>query len=639
MSILSASNLAKRFADNEIFRDISVDVPKGARIALVGPNGAGKTTLLNILVDHDTPTEGTIHRAKNARIGYLTQRPELLGDHTLYDEVMRAFTDLKEQERELQALEDQMAEGNADAIERYGKLQEAFEQAGGYTYTQRAKSVLIGLGFNVDTFDMPLAKLSGGQKTRTVLARLLLEEPDLLALDEPTNHLDVNTVEWLEGYLKDFPSAVVSISHDRYFIDTFAKTVWELDFGRLETYRANYTQYVQQRGERRERWLKEFEAQQAFIAKEEDYIKRNIAGQNTRQAQGRRKRLERLKRDNLINRPDAERDKMNIALEITHRGNEFVLTTDNLTVGYPNKPILQVDNIKLERGEIAALIGPNGVGKSTFIKTVTRQIEPYAGEVGVGDKVEIGYFAQAHERLDPNKTVIDEIIETKRMTPGEARDYLARYLFRGDEVFRKIGMLSGGERGRVALAKLALGTANLLLLDEPTNHLDIPSQEVLEVMLNDYLGTVLLVSHDRYLIDALATQVWAASPPTNNNGAGTVYVHKGSYTEYIQVRNAQRLAQQEQESQARRATQTSANGAKTSTKKHGLNPYELKKRIEHLESEIERMEMALNDLTTQIEAASEAGNAAEVEKLGHMYTQTETALEAAVEEWGLLAED
>ncbi|MEL6271185.1 MAG: ABC-F family ATP-binding cassette domain-containing protein [Chloroflexota bacterium] len=648
MSVLTASNLSKSFGATEIFSDISVEIPRGARTALVGPNGAGKTTLLHILIGEQSATTGEVQAMKGLRVGFLPQRPELLGDHSLREEAMAAFAELQQREAELAQLEEQMAAGDEDALERYGPLQEKFEADGGYIYPDTLRSVLKGLGFREDQFDMPLTALSGGQKTRAVLARLLLEKPDLLALDEPTNHLDIDAVEWLEGYLTTFEGAVLAISHDRYFIDAFANTVWELEWGTLETYRANYTQYIQQRTERRERLQKEFEAQRAFIAKEEDYIKRNIAGQNTRQAQGRRKRLDRLKRDNLISGPEREKDTMRFQMEINHRGNEYVLEADDLKVGYPESDtlLLEVQDIKLERGEIAALIGPNGVGKSTFIKTITRQLPAYDGDVTVGDKVELGYFAQAHETLNPDNTVIDEIIATKHMPLSEARSYLARYLFRGDDPFRKIGSLSGGERGRVALAKLALGTANLLLLDEPTNHLDIPSQEVLENMLTDYPGTALIISHDRYLVDALATQVWVARPAENGRDTGHVTVFKGSYTEYVQARRAQEAAQQEAEARARAAEKAktaekssngkSANG--TSNKKHGLNPFQLKKRIAEVEQHIEALEQKLEQITVDLEAASAAGNAARVHTLGEAYTQAEADLEAAMDEWALLAE-
>lgn len=630
MSLLTATNLAQSYGEYTVFSDINVEIPHQARIALVGPNGAGKTTLLYVLIGESNPSNGEVQTMRNLRIGFLPQRPELHGGHTLYEEVLSAFTDLCKREEELTHLEEHLAQADDAMLERYGRLQEQFEADGGYTYTQRIKTVLEGLGFKESQFELDIAVLSGGQKTRALLARLLLESPDLLMLDEPTNHLDVAAIEWLEGYLKEFKGAVLAISHDRYFIDNFANVVWELDFGRLDTYRANYTSYLIQREERRALSQKQFEAQQAFIAKEEEYIRRNIAGQNTRQAQGRRTRLDRMKRDNLFQAADQDHDKMRFQMSINHRGNEFVIQTKGVTVGYRDNPLLEVGALKLGRGEIAALIGPNGVGKSTLIKTIIGQLPPLQGEMLVGDKIEVGYFAQAHEGLDPNNSILDEILNTaQQMTPPEARHYLARYLFRGDDVFRKVGALSGGERGRVALAKLALGTANLLLLDEPTNHLDIPSQEVLEEMLNSYGGTVILISHDRYLVDAIATQIWVAHPPQDAMTIGQVSVFEGGYAEYMQLRAAQ-LARKNPSTTSKPSVKT---GAKTAEKKHGLNPFELKKQVEAVEKQIEMLELRLTELSAQIEIASTDGDARQTEKLGKDYTRAEYDLQQMMEEW------
>lgn len=631
MSLLNATNLAQSYGDYTVFSNITVEIPHQARIALVGPNGAGKTTLLSVLLGESTPSSGEVQTMRNLRMGFLPQRPELHGGHSLYQEVLGAFAELRKREHELTNLEHQLAQADAALLERYGRLQEQFEADGGYTYTQRIKTVLEGLGFNESQFELDIAVLSGGQKTRALLARLLLESPDLLMLDEPTNHLDVDAIEWLEGYLKEFSGAVLAISHDRYFIDNFANVVWELDFGRLDSYRANYTRYLTQREERRALAQKQFEAQQAFISKEEEYIRRNIAGQNTRQAQGRRTRLDRLKRDNLLQAADQDHDKMHFQMSINHRGNEFVIQTKGATVGYHGKPLLQVGALKLGRGEIAALIGANGVGKSTLIKTILGQIPPIQGEMIVGDKIEVGYFAQAHEGLNPEHSIMDELLNTANaMTPAEARHYLARYLFRGDDVFRKVGALSGGERGRVALAKLALGTANLLLLDEPTNHLDIPSQEVLEEMLTHYRGTVILISHDRYLVDAIATQIWIAHPPQKGANVGQVSIFEGGYADYMKQREADLLRKNTPSPAS--VSPKSTNG-KPNEKKHGLNPFELKKRLEAVEKQIAACEVRLTDLSAQIETASTAADAQKIESLGKDYTRAEHELEQLMEEW------
>lgn len=633
MSLLSTTNLAKSFGADDIFDSISVEVPQGARIALVGPNGAGKTTLLNILVGMDTPTEGSAAIARNTRIGFLPQRPELAGTHSLYEEALTAFADLRQMEAQLNELEHAMADPDQhdSALAKYGPLQERFELAGGYTYETRIKAVLQGLGFDpAEDFDKSLAILSGGQKTRALLARLLLEAPDLLVMDEPTNHLDIQAVEWLEGYLRSFPGAVLAVSHDRYFMDNFAQVIWELDYGTIETYRGNYSHYVRQREERRERLWKDYEAQQEFLAKEEAYIRKHMGSRMTSQAKGKLKRLETMrKRGKLVDRPRHKKRSMHLQMRRTMRSGDKVLMTRNLAVGYADDPapLFEVPDITLYRGQVAALIGPNGVGKSTFLKTVIGQLAPLQGEVRIGASVDIGYFAQAHERLQDNNTILDEIIATRHMPVSEARNFLGGYLFSGDDVFRPISTLSGGERGRVALAKLALSGANFLLLDEPTNHLDIDSQEVLQAVLDDFPGTILLVSHDRYLIDALASQIWSATP-------GSLEVFEGTYAEFI--------GKQQQAAEAS-VQKSSTNGrAKESRpsekKKHGLNPYELEKRVNALETQIHTLEAELEQLTADIESASATGNADRVQALGIAYTRTQDELEQIMEEWGRLLE-
>ncbi|PJF22575.1 MAG: ABC transporter ATP-binding protein [Phototrophicales bacterium] len=628
MSLVTGNNLAKYYGADVIFSGISFEIPHQARIALVGPNGAGKTTLLNLIIGADIPTEGEIFRARDLKIGFLPQRPELLGEHTIREEALHAFDHLREMEKRLNQLEHDLADPDKhdDAMITYGELQEAFERLGGYTYESEMRIVLRGVGFEEADFDTPLNQLSGGQKTRALLARLLLERPNLLVLDEPTNHLDIQAVEWLEGYLKDFPGAVLAVSHDRYFMDKFASTIWELDWGSLEVYRGNYSHYVRQRTERHERLLKEYERQQEFIEKEMDFIRRNMGSRGTAQAKGRLKRLETMKkRGKIINKPRGERREMNLRIQAAIRSGDKVLETKNLTVGY-DTPLFQVPDIVLWRGETAALIGPNGVGKSTFLKTVIGQIPPLSGEAVIGASVKIGYFAQAHEKLDPSNNLIDEITAIKPMPLSEARNYLGAYLFSGDDVFRQVATLSGGERGRLALAKLALDGANLLLLDEPTNHLDIDSQEVLQEVLAQYDGTILLVSHDRYLIDALATQIWAASP-------GQLQVFNGTYQEFVAARNNSTSTQTDKKSSDNR--QSTSN---IKPKRHGLNPFQLKKRLTEVEDHIEALENQLAELTDAIATASAAGDAEKVRQLGEIYTQTQADLQTMMAEWEILAE-
>ncbi len=639
MSVLMGQNLARSFGDVDIFGGVNVAIPHGARIALVGPNGAGKTTLLRILAGLDAPSEGVIARAKGTSIGYLPQEAEfsLSGDQTLWEEMLAAFSALLAQEEKLHQIAEALAKTPQDSelLETYGHAQERFEVAGGYDYPTRIKQVLGGLGFDDDDFQRPISQLSGGQKTRALLARLLLEDPDLLILDEPTNHLDIQAIEWLERWLRTFKGALLVVSHDRYFMDNVVNHIWELIFGQMEEYRGNYSHYVQQREERHARLLAEYERQQEFIAKEEDYIARNIAGQNTKQAQGRRKRLERFLRDEAITHPREQRF-MHLNLQSHRRSGDRVLTTRGLVIGYHDDrvPLFSVPDITLFRGECAALIGPNGAGKSTFLKTILGQLAPLGGEVTLGASVEIGYFAQAHEGLNAENSVLDEILSVKNLPIGEARSYLAKFLFTADDVYKPIAALSGGERGRVALAKLALSGANLLLLDEPTNHLDIPSEEILEAVLADFDGTILLISHDRYLIRNLGTQIWALHVPRKvDDGLTEMAVYPRPYDEYLAWREG-RTPEPATEKPSKKPE-----SAATPAKQPQPSAYERKRRLAQVEETIHRLEVDLVNLSGGLEAASSAGNVVEVTRLGEEYARTETELNVLMEEWETLVAD
>ena len=629
MPLLTANNLAKSFGPVDIFSEISLSIPRRARIGLVGPNGVGKTTLLRILLGMEDASNGSVFRARGLRMAYLPQEARLESNRTLWQECLSVFGGLIERQSELNRLEKEMADPKqADAaLEAYGRLQAEFDQLGGYTYEHRIRQILTGLGFRNHDFNRPLGQLSGGQRTRTLLTKLLLENPDLLLLDEPTNHLDIAAVEWLENYLGEWQGAVLIVSHDRYFLDQVVQTVWEMAPA-LEVYRGNYSAYLAQREERYQRRLAEYQEQQEFVEKEEDYIRRNIAGQNTRQAQGRRKRLERMLEEARLAPPKQAR-LMKFRLQAVGRSGDLVLQTQSLAVGYHDegRPLFHAPNLVLKRGECAAVIGPNGAGKTTFLKTLLEQVPPYTGEVRLGASLKVGYFAQAHDNLNPENTLMEEIEKTvPHMLPGEIRNYLARFLFSGDDVFKKVQLLSGGERGRLALASLALEGANLLLLDEPTNHLDLPSQEILQSLLADYQGTILLVSHDRYLIDALATQIWEVFP-----GRQALRVYEGSYSEYKTTFQAEEV-----QTAARIAVVSSP---PSEVKGLGRSKNEERRhirRVKVVEEEITTLEAKLAGIVRQLE--SPPTDPEQVTRLGQEYTKLQHALELRLAEWGELAE-
>ncbi len=666
MALLTAHNLAKSYPPVDIFANLSLSIPHGARIALVGPNGIGKTTLLKVLAGEEQPSAGEVHYARGLTIGYLPQESVLESERTLWEECLQPFAALQAQEAELSRLEAAMSAGDhaAETIARYGELQERFELAGGYDYATRIRQVLAGLGFAEDEFFMPLEHLSGGQRTRALLARLLLEAPRLLVLDEPTNHLDIAAVEWLEGYLKDWDGAALIVSHDRYFLDKVCNHVWEMGRAGFEDYRGNYSQYLRQRQERWERRAKVFEAEKLRLEKDLEYIKRNIAGQNVSQAKGRLRRLSRQLQaieqlgleamqgknwsriasevnttTSVMSVEEAHRrikalrlgserpQDLKLDLRPARRSGEVVLRTHDMLIGYPGQVLFRVPDLELRRLECAALIGPNGAGKTTFLKTILGQLPPLDGEVTLGASLEIGYFAQAHEGVSPRRTLLEEIQSVApHLRTAEVRSYLARYLFRGDEVFKPVEVLSGGERGRLALAKLALSRANLLLLDEPTNHLDIPSQEVLQAVLADYQGTVILVSHDRYLIDALATQVWEIE-----KGAERMRVFAGTYSQYRAAQEQAQLARRAAEAIKTPATRQAHRQARAVKNRLQAAERRRRERIRQVEARVAELETCLAEISARL--ADPPDDPAVVQRLGDDYVEIENELHALIAEW------
>ena len=661
MSLITVTNLSKSFGPVDLFQGVSFAVAKGARLALVGPNGCGKTTLLRILVGLDEPSGGKMARAKAVRIGYLPQEAEFEMDGTVWEACISVFTDLIARQADLARLEAEMSEPDKreQALERYGPLQHEFERRGGYSYPTRIKQVLTGLGFSSDDYHLPLAHLSGGQRTRAFLVRLLLSEPDLLLLDEPTNHLDIAAVEWLEGYLSQWEGAAVIVSHDRYFLDRAANGILEMAFGATEHYPGNYTAYLQTRELRWEHRRETFEAEKEKLLKDVDYIKKNISGQNVSQAKGKLRRLSRIvqaieqvgmdaavnqkwaetaedvtigtspfgpeeaeRRVRALRAPQRTLPRLHLNLRPAARSGELVLRTSSLKVGYPGKLLFSAPDITLRRGDCGALIGPNGAGKTTFLRTVLGQLEPLEGEVTLGASLRIGYFAQAHEGLNPENTLIQEIDSIMpHWLPGQIREYLGKYLFSGDDAFKRVSVLSGGERGRLALAKLALQDTNLLLLDEPTNHLDIPSQEVLEAVLDDYGGTILLVTHDRYLIDALGTQIWEVEPDES-----TLTVFEGTYS--------QRRIERERLAALRSSEESKVVSPRVVRRSADPDAKKERRRLAHLqelENKIALLETELGQIGFRLE--NPPSDPAKVAQLGQEYQRVQCEMDVWLAEW------
>jgi ATP-binding cassette, subfamily F, member 3 len=603
----------------------------------VGRNGAGKTTIFRLISGSETPDKGYVVRARGLRLGLLEQHIHFDAGSTVHESALAAFGHLQQIEHEMHELEHRMAEATDDldhVLERYSELQTAFEREGGFEYTARAEAVLQGLGFTRETWAMETEKLSGGQQNRLGLARLLLAEPDVLLLDEPTNHLDVAAVEWLEEFLSTYPSAYVIISHDRYFLDRASTRIIEVELGRASSYTGNYSAYLVEREVRREAQQRAYENQQHLIAKTEEFIRRNLAGQKTKQAKSRRKMLEKLERIETV-RPDQSSG--DFRLKTVERAGTQVLTVEEASVGYPGKVLATDITFTLRRGEALGVIGPNGSGKTTFVKTLLGKLPALAGEIRWGTKVEVGYYAQQLDDLDDRNEIIMELrrVAPSTVTAGELRGFLAKFLFTGDDVYKQVRDLSGGEKGRLALAKLIYSRANVLILDEPTNHLDIPSREALEEALDAYQGTIITISHDRYFLDRVATQILAL------DGAGAAEHYDGDYTEYhdwkAAARSAASLAAAGKKAEENSSVKKNASSRVAKTGGQGRKKKELERDAQSVETEIAEAEKHLSSISEEMSRPEVARDAGRLVALNEDYRQTEERLQLLYAEWERIA--
>ena len=542
MSLVRLEHITKSYDPYLILDDISLSIEGRDRIGLIGKNGSGKTTLMSIIGGLIKYFQGRVIYAKGINIGYLSQEPDLDRDYTLRQEMLKVFQVRRDLEDRMLILAEQM-EGDRDnpaILEEYARLQGQHDRMGGYDYEPRINRTLGGLGFREVDFHLKIRVLSGGQKSRAALAKLLLEAPDLLLLDEPTNHLDIRAIEWLENFLNtEYQGATVIVSHDRYFLDRVARKIAELQNHKIKVYRGNYTKHLETKGLERLTQEREYKKQQRFIDHEEEFIRRNIAGQRTREAKGRQKLLNRLER---IEKPQTKEGTIKLRFTPDVRGGNDILQCRDLGMRYGDATIFENLNFEVYREDVVGIIGPNGAGKTTLFRLILGQEGATDGDLKVGHNLHFGYYDQELAGLNPNHTVIDEIWELRpRQTQGEIRSFLGRFLFSGDEVFKQIGDLSGGEQSRVMLAKLLLENANVLLLDEPTNHLDIPSREVLEEALGEYPATIFMISHDRYFLNRLATKLLVFE-----NGTAELFI--GTYADYeARVRAEKRRAMQERE--------------------------------------------------------------------------------------------
>ncbi|MGN7403518.1 ABC-F family ATP-binding cassette domain-containing protein [Cytobacillus praedii] len=640
MILLQVNQLMKNFGADPILSNIKLEVQTRDRIALVGRNGAGKSTLLKIIAGQMSYDSGEIIKPKDVKIGYLAQNTGLESDQSIWNEMLTVFAHFQTQEKELRRLEERMSDPEAmenqqeyeRILSEYDKRQVQFKEDGGYQYESDIRSVLHGLNFHSFSYDTKVSTLSGGQKTRLALGKLLLTKPDILILDEPTNHLDIDTLTWLEQYLQSYDGAILIVSHDRYFLDKVVTQVYELSRLQIRKYTGNYSAYLDQKAANFEREMKEYEKQQEEVAKLQDFIQRNLArASTTKRAQSRRKQLEKME---VMDRPLGDEKSASFGFQIDRQSGNEVLKADSIAIGYHGEEISNSISFRITRGESIALVGPNGVGKSTLLKTIIDRLSPIAGHFQQGSNVFIGYYDQEQAELSSNKRVLNELWDEFPLKPEkDIRTVLGNFLFSGDDVLKNVSTLSGGEKARLALAKLMMQRANFLILDEPTNHLDLDSKEILENALIDYPGTILFVSHDRYFINRITTKVIELSKngTTEYLGDYDYYIEKKQEQEELKALNSvQKSSAPQQASQEKTSYQLDKEAKKVERQRQ--------RRLEEVERQIGELEVLISDYEQQLCEPEVYQDHEKVIEITNKNNVAKVKLDELVEEWTELAD-
>lgn len=627
MIILQGNKIERSFSGDVLFDNINIQVDEKDRIALVGRNGAGKSTLLKILVGEEAPTSGEINTKRDLSLSYLAQDSRFESENTIFDEMLHVFDDVRSMESRLRKMEMQMAELTGDAFDKlmsdYDRLSEEFRVKGGFTYEAEIKAILNGFKFDESMWQMKISELSGGQNTRLALAKMLLEKPELLVLDEPTNHLDIETIAWLENYLVNYQGALIIVSHDRYFLDKVATVTLDLTKHSLDRYVGNYSKFMDLKAEKLALEAKNYEKQAKEIAKLEDFVQRNLVrASTTKRAQARRKQLEKMER---LDKPSAGQKSANMTFHADKVSGNVVLTVTDAAIGYDDQILSEPINIDVKKFDAIAIVGPNGIGKSTLIKSIVGQIPFIKGTSTYGANVEVGYYDQTQSNLTRTNTVLDELWNDFSTTPEvEIRNRLGAFLFSGDDVKKSVSMLSGGERARLLLAKLSMQNNNFLILDEPTNHLDIDSKEVLEDALIDFDGTLLFVSHDRYFINRVATKVLEISEE-----GSTLFL--GDYDYYLEKKaELEELARMKEEEAQEKTTVVVEKSPANDYQAQKANQKELRKltrRITEIENQLEEIEAREEEINQTMLATNEASELIDLQKeLDELTEQQETLM-------------